>query len=282
MKPAEIFVPCVRRLHGENVLCTFQLLLSLFFSQTPPPPQKKKHSGERSHNMVMSTFVVDFPPKNVILIFVSWCYRTPVEDLSRTCQGPVKIGGVCHFIIWFTVGFFPTVLYCVLCTSDSFGHTCDPTVESNRLAQSKESREKGKEKRKKKKVGYRAPAALPVPYPPMMYVCIFHLILTMFAGVYCVLCTVYCVLCTVYCVLCTVYCVLCTVYCVLCTVYCVLCTVYCVLCTVYCVLCTVYCVLCTVYCCARILSCVRLLLASVTTQSKCSFVTESYVASLLM
>ena len=95
------------------------------------------------------------------------------------------------------------------------------------------------------------------------------------------------------CVLCTVYCVLCTVYCVLCTVYCVLCTVYCVLCTVYCVLCTVYCVLCTVYCVrrkrstpyvgavsnpsrsslscrqnARILSCVRLLLASVTTQSK--------------
>ena len=30
-----------------------------------------------------------------------------------------------------------------------FEHTCDPTVESNRLAQSKESREKGKEKRKK-------------------------------------------------------------------------------------------------------------------------------------
>ena len=40
-------------------------------------------------------------------------------------------------------------------------HTCDPTVESNRLARSKESREEGKEK--KKKVGYRAPAALPVP-----------------------------------------------------------------------------------------------------------------------
>ena len=99
-------------------------------------------------------------------------------------------------------------------------------------------------------------------------------------------------------------CVLCTVYCVLCTVYCVLCTVYCVLCTVYCVLCTVYCVLRTVrrkrstpyvgavsnssrssLSCkqnARILSCVHLLLASVTAQSKCSFVTESYVASLLM
>ena len=113
----------------------------------------------------------------------------------------------------------------------------------------------------------------------------------------CVLCTVYCVLCTVYCVLCTVYCVLCTVYCVLCTVYCVLCTVYCVLCTVYCVLCTVRRKRSTPYVVAvsnssrsslsckqnaRILSCVRLLLASVTTQSKCSFVTESYVASLLM
>ena len=103
----------------------------------------------------------------------------------------------------------------------------------------KKAEKRGK---KKEKVGYRAPAALPVPYLPMMYLCIFHLILTMFASVfrcwpvksrYCVLCTVYCVLCTVYCVLCTVYCVLCTVYCVLCTVYCVLCTVYCVLCTVY-------------------------------------------------
>ena len=30
-----------------------------------------------------------------------------------------------------------------------FSHTCDPTVESNRLARSKESREKGKEKKKK-------------------------------------------------------------------------------------------------------------------------------------
>ena len=112
-------------------------------------------------------------------------------------------------------------MYCVL--QIVFGHTCDPTVESNRLAQSKKAEKRGKQK---EKVGYRAPAALPVPYPPMMYLCIilFHLILTMFAGVYCVLCTVYCVLCTVYCVLCTVYCVLCTVYCVLCTVYCVLCT----------------------------------------------------------
>ena len=137
--------------------------------------------------------------------------------------------------------------------------------------------------------------------------CVLCTVYCVLCTVYCVLCTVYCVLCTVYCVLCTVYCVLCTVYCVLCTVYCVLCTVYCVLCTVYCVLCTVYCVLCTVYCVrrkrstpyvgavsnpsrsslscrqnARILSCARLLLASVTTQSKCSFVTESYVASLLM
>ena len=116
-------------------------------------------------------------------------------------------------------------------------------MESNRLAQSKESRKKGKEQihgeRKKKKVGYRAPAALPVPYPHdvLMYippdfdhVCRCFPVL---AGEVTVLCTVYCVLCTVYCVLCTVYCVLCTVYCVLCTVYCVLCTVYCVLCTVY-------------------------------------------------
>ena len=137
--------------------------------------------------------------------------------------------------------------------------------------------------------------------------CVLCTVYCVLCTVYCVLCTVYCVLCTVYCVLCTVYCVLCTVYCVLCTVYCVLCTVYCVLCTVYCVLCTVYCVLCTVYCvlctvyegrgqrptlalcrtpraalCPASRTLVRLLLASITTQSKCSFVTESYVASLLM
>ena len=50
--------------------------------------------------------------------------------------------------------FIVRVLYSV------FAHTCDPTMESNRLVQSKESREKGE---KDPKVRYRAPAALPVP-----------------------------------------------------------------------------------------------------------------------
>ena len=113
-------------------------------------------------------------------------------------------------------------------------------MESNRLAQSKESREKGKEKRKKLGTVRLRRYLFPTPHDVLMYippdfdhVCRCFPVL---AGEVTVMGTVYCVLCTVYCVLCTVYCVLCTVYCVLCTVYCVLCTVYCVLCTVYCVL----------------------------------------------
>ena len=58
--------------------------------------------------------------------------------------------------------------------------TRDPTVESNRLAQSKESREKGKEKGKKlRTVRLRRTVA-----NVCLYLCIYHQILTMFSGVF--------------------------------------------------------------------------------------------------
>ena len=177
--------------------------------------------------------------------------------MSRTCQGPVKIGGVSFYnlvIQWIFSPQYCTV-YCVLqIVLDT--HVTPPwRAIGSRNQKKAEKRENIKEK-SWVPCACGATCSLP-PHDVLMFFppdfdhvcrCVLCTVYCVLCTVYCVLCTVYCVLCTVYCVLCTVYCVLCTVYCVLCTVYCVLCTVYCVLCTVYCVLCTVYCVLCTVYC----------------------------------